>query len=319
MTSLKLQSHLLHACDYHSIDISRFAVPLAEDPVQTERELKKFLQSFAEKREVSRIEAQDMVTLSCSSDQPKFQKQHLTVRVGLGLYSKELEAQLIGLAQGETRTIRVGETTVIVSVEKIVREILPELTDALAERCGIPGVQTAEDVRTWCRYQQYDRLLEDPADDAFSYLAGAAIQNSAFALDPEEQRQAEVILYAAMNENSRLAGKTFDTAPEETFVHAFGISKQQMREQLKVTAEYTLKSAVLGQTIRQLQDCDYQAYLQKNATALQRPVEEIRQQKPMMEYLINTYSEIYMDTLERYVFRKLKEIGEKKYRLGQTS
>ena len=319
MHELKLNSRVKNVCDYRSIDISQFAVPLEPDQKRYERDLMNFCRVFAEKKEGSSVEKQDMVTMSCSSDNKKFQKEHLTVRVGLGLYSKELEEKITGMTKGETKTVMVGEDQVHVCIEKIVREIIPELTDELAVRSGIPGVESAEDARTYCRYKQYDEILEEPADEAFAYLAQRVLEGSQFELEEDELAEAEAMMIRSMDGHRLLQGKSFDEVSEDEFSEAFGFSKQTMADQLKQTGESTLKTAVLGQGMLSLREKDYEAYLEKRAAAVQRPVEEIRRENSRIEFLISTYSEFYMDTLEKYVFQKLKEVGEWKHRSGQNS
>lgn len=319
MHELKLKSKIINAYDYCSVDISKFAIPLEPDLKRYERDLLNFCKVFAEKEEVSNVAEQDIVTLSCSSDNPKFQKKHLTVRIGLGLYSKELEAKIIGMTMGETKSLTVGNDLVNVCIEKIVREIIPELTDELAVKSGIPDIQTAEDARTYCRYKQYDELLEEPADEAFAYLAQYVLNRSEFELDEEELTEANAIMLRGMNDHRLFQGKTFDEVTEEEFYEAFGFSKQTMLDNMKKTGEGTLKTAVLGQRLVTLYDKDYEEYLEKRATAMQRPMEEIRRENTEKEFIISTYSEFCMDTLEKYVFKKLKEVGEWKHRFAQNS
>lgn len=319
MHELKLKSKLINAYDYRNVDISKFAIPLEPDHKRYERDLLNFCKAFAKKEEVSNAAEQDIVTLSCSSDNPKFQKQHLAVRIGLGLYSKELEEKIIGMTMGETKSFTVGTDLVNVCIEKIVREIIPELTDELAAKSGIPDIQTAEDARTYCRYKQYDELLEDPADEAFAYLAQHVLDHSEFELDEKELAEANAIMLRSMNDHRLFKGKTYDEVTEEEFYEAFGFSKQTMLDNMKKTGESTLKTAVLGQKLVTLYDKDYEEYLEKRVTAVQRPIEEMRRENTEKEFLISRYSEFCMDTLEKYAFKKLKEVGEWKRRFAQNS
>lgn len=324
MPYLLLKSKLLQTCDYRSIDISRFAIPLCEDAAKTQRNLLHFRQQFAKKEEASEIAAHDIVTLSCVSENRKFQKTHLTIRIGLGLYSEELEEKLVGMCIGEERAMHVGEDAVTVTVEKIVRECLPEINDKLAQQCGITGVHTAEDIVTYCRYQQYDRMLEDPADDAFAYLAGKVMEDSVFTLDAEELDCARSMTMRSFESNSAFGGRKPDEIPEEEFTALFGTDKQTLLESMQAVGKSNLQVAVLGQVMKEkegglLTGQDYEAYLNKRAVASGHSVEEMKRKHPLTEYLLETYSAFYMDTIEAYVFQKLKEVGEWKHRFGQGS
>ena len=303
MEQLKLKSKPVNLLDYHSIDISQYAIPLKADQERYERDVKNFCKRFATKEDASEIVLQDMATISCSSENPKFQKEHITIRVGLGLYSKELEKKLTGMAVGETKTFTVGLDSVTVTAEKSIREIIPELTDELVSDSGIPDVKTVEDVYAYCRYKQYDDALEEAADEAGAYLAGEILELSSFELDDGELEAASKIVSKAVNVESLAQMLEEDTG-------SFGDQKQDVSAMIDQMAKHTLIAAVYAQSMTVLTKEDYEAYLDKLAVAKEEPVEEIRKNHPLVEYLIDTYNEFFIDTMEAYVFRKLKEIGE---------
>lgn len=305
MSLIKLKSKVKNIYDYCNIDISGFAIPLKADMAQCERDVKSFLKAFATKEEASEIAAQDMVTLSCSSENPKFNKRHITVRVGLCLYSKEFEDKIIGMSVGETKTITVGADNVTVEPERVVREILPKLTDEIAERSGISHLRTAEDVRTYCRYKQYDKLLEEAADDACAYFSRELINNSDFDLDESELAESVKILSEIMKFDSMEDMECdADTAGTEDD------TKRQFLASMDQMGTGMLKTAVLGQGIKELTESDYEEYLNKRVCATERPIEDIRMENTTVSYLINTYNELFTDMVEEYVLWKLKESGE---------
>lgn len=291
MSNLILKSKLIKICDYREVDLSRFAVPLTPDIARYERDLNNFLRRYAKKEEACDVAADDMVMLSCSSDNKKFQREHIALRVGLGLFSREFEQKLIGMRMGETKEITVSADAVTVTAEKILREVLPELTDELAAAIGIDGIKTAEDIRTYCRFKQYDDALEETADDACAHLANRVINASEFDLDQDELETTKQFIAGIMN---------FGAAQNEEFP----VSVDKM-------SESALKSAVCGQSIKTLTDEDYEEYLRKKSVALNCSIEAAREKYGMTQYIIDEYNSVFMDTLEAYVYRRLKELGEK--------
>lgn len=304
MEQLKLKSKAVNSCDYHSIDISSYAIPLRADQARYERDFKNFCRRFAAKEEAAEIKAQDMATISCSSENPKFQKEHITVRIGLNMYSRELEEKLIGMPVGETRTLFVGSDSVIVTVEKSVREVIPELTDELAASSGISYIKTVEDIYIYCRYKQYDDVLEEPADDASVYVSRQTMEHSAFDLDSKEIETAVQVASKIMNPDSLAKMADDVNMKEEAF---FGTDIASFIEDM---GKHMLMCAVLAQNMQVLTEEDYEAYLDKLAVATQRPKEDIRAEHPLVEFLLTTYNDIFTDTIEEYVFRRLKELGE---------
>ncbi len=289
MSELKLKSKLISGKDYHEVDLSAFAVPLSLDTDRYNRDLCNFQRHFAVKVQAETVAEQDTVTISCTSENPKFRKNHITLRVGFGLFSKELEGKLIGMNKGETKSFRVGADDVSVCVESVRREVLPELTDEFARSCGIQDIQTAEDIKKHCRFKQYDDILEEPADNAFVELAGKITENSVFQLDERELEASRQLVSALFQSNN---------VQENDFIDA-----AQMSESM-------LKSAVLGESIRTLTDADYAAFIDKKIVATGCTEEEARAKYGRDAYLIEEYDSIFMDTLEAYAFYRLKELGE---------
>ncbi len=315
---IKLKSKVLSIYPYQDIDVSEFAIELIEDERITQRHVQNFCKSFGSKQDVNTIEAQDIVTMSCESQNPKFNKKNLVVRIGLGLYSKDLEQQLIGAHVDETLELQVKGDDVTVSIEGIVREVIPELTDELAMLSPIDGVKTKEDVITYCRFKQYDEILEEPADEAFAFLAGKVAENSVFEYDEEELKLSKQKSLTMVEDNSLLEGKSFDDVSEEEFLELFGFSKQILKEQLELTGESTLKAALLGQEQKTLTMKDYDDYLIQKAVALGCTKEEASEKTSLFDYTLMTYSDLYLDFIEAYVMKRLKELGECKTQMNQN-
>lgn len=195
----------------------------------------------------------------------------------------------------------VGSDSVTVTAEKSIREIIPQLTDELALGSGIPDIKTVEDVYTHCRYKQYDDALEEAADEACAYLAKEVIDRSTYNLDKDELEISMKITSDIMN--LEVLAESFESEGSEN-------AEQEISAMLETIGESSLMSAVLAQNMTVLTEEDYEAYLNKLAVAQERSVEEIRETHPLTEYLINTYNGYFLDTIEAYVFYKLKELGE---------
>ena len=283
---LRLKSRLVQGCRFEDVDLSRFAVPLVPDAARTQEELDRFLRGFAQTIAVPDVEAGDMATIACRSSNPRFCRERITVRVGMGLYSRALEEALVGMRVGETRRVDVEGTDVEATVCACTRQVMPELTDELARRSGLPGVRTADDVREYCRFKQYDEAVEDNADDAFTYLGGEVVRRSDFELDEEEREVSLALAYSYLN-----LDEDEDVADEEA-----GYDRKQIAQQV---AESTLLAAALGQEETVITAEDYEEYLRRRATAFECTVEEMREREPLCEYLLCTYSDWYLEEAER--------------------
>ena len=308
---ISLKSRLLREGDPWQVDISEFMIPLTADQKLYERDLLNFRRKYAAVEDAPEIAAQDMVALTCTAESPRFCKEHLTIRVGLGLFSKELENQLIGWKPGQTGTVTVKGQPVNVTVEAIRRERLPEVDDALAERCGDPYIRTAEDIHAYCRGKQFDNALEGPLDEAFPYLVRKVIEESEFELDPDEETFSQELTVRQFAQSPMLRGKDLDSMPEEEFSGLYGVSKSEMISQMRRSGVYTLQCAVLGQAMleragKMPTEADYDAYLSR-FTDMGATEEQVRQEHPVIKYLLEQVGGDFMDELEALTLRRLKE------------
>lgn len=312
MTGLKLDSICKNAVDYHSIDIQQFAVSIQIDEAKLQQDIYNFRKRYATKIEAETVEKRDLLTLSCTSENKKFQKEHLSIRVGLGLFSKELELQLLGKKCPGEYDLTVKEVPVHVSLEKNVRECLPELTDELAASCGIEGIKTAEDVYHWCKGSQVDELLEDPADEAMGFIARSVMEGTEFELTEEEKEIAFAPLKKNLDHPLALDGKAYNEVTEEEFMEAYGVDRETLEENLRQTSVMSLKTALVAQSYLEeegklLTEEDYEKYLMRFVYHTESVTEEIRKEHPIKEFLLDEYCSYFLERVEEYAYQKLRE------------
>ena len=295
MQQLKLRSEIIKSCPFGSIDISAFIVPLKADEARYEQDIKKFCRKFAKKVMAQDAAEDDMATISCESENPKFQKKSITLRLGLGLYSKELEEKICGMKVGESKKITAEGDAVTVTLLSSEREIIPPLTDDLALKCADPDIKTAEDIKEYCRFKQYEDIVDERFDDAYSFFSKELLNRSEFSFKEDEIQASlsEAKKSMSPNAQSNVSEEDFDIAEFE-----------------QKLARSMLIAALFGQEMSSLTEADYEEYLEKTALASECSTEEVRSSEPVMEYLIYAYSDIFIEKTEKYVLKRLKREGE---------
>lgn len=306
-----LKSRLLRAGDPWQVDISEFKIPLTVDQRLYERDLLNFRRKYSTMEDAPEVAAQDMATLSCTSENPRFCKEHLTVRVGLGLFSRELENQLIGWKPGQSGMVSVKGQPVAVTVETVRRECLPEVDDALAARCDDPYIRTAKDIDVYCRGKQFDDILEEPLDEACPKLSQQTMAASEFQLDPEELAFSGNMMVDQFL-NGAMQGQDMDGISDEDFRERFFQSKEELLGGLRASGTYLLQATLLGLARREKQgrpvtQDDYAAWLRRYTDGTGKPEEEARREHPVLEYLLDQIGGDYMDELEAITLFRLKE------------
>ncbi len=304
-----LKSKLLRAGDPMEADISQFKVPLTVDEAVYERDLLNFRRRFAVTEEAEEVAAQDTVTLTCRSELPRFCKEHVGIRVGQGLFSRELENQLIGWKKGQSGAVTVKEKPVEVTVERIQRETLPEVDDALAARCGMPGIRTAADIHRYCRGKQFDETLGD-SDNAWNAnraIDDYVIATSEFELDPDELKFCEESTANAFR--SRI---DMDSMTDEEFQEQFSDSKENMLTFYREIGRHMLLETLLGLADRERAgrlptEDEYAAWLRRYMDLSGKSEEQVRAEHPHLDFLMDTVAGEYMDKVEALTLQRLKE------------
>ena len=115
------------------------------------------------------VQIGDLVTLTLCSENKKWNRSSLQLKVGANLFNRDLEQTLPGKQAGETYSVALYESSVQITVNSIQRTVIPELTDALICSLEIPGVSTLAQYRQKLR-EKYTAFYRE------SYLQWYAVQ-----------------------------------------------------------------------------------------------------------------------------------------------
>ena len=293
MSDIRINSKVTKMADYRTVDLSQFAVPLDVDEKAAEEQLIKYITRYSETAKCDSIEKRDLVELSCRSEAPRYNKEDLKIRVGLGLMGRDFENQLIGLKKGETRSLVVSDKKVEVSIREITREILPKVDDDFAKRCGIPGVSTAADLENYCLIPLLDEELDEPADNASAYLGGHVFDASEFVLDENE------------------ISMEYDETVKQLADRVPGDKVKEFAGQISIS---TVKAAAYGQKLledsgRLLTGADYKEHIEKRAVARECSTEDMKKEEPAVLYAIHEYSDTVLSLFETYATLQVIKYG----------
>ena len=148
--------------DYREVPFEHKVVLHQPDADYMRKKMNALTRSRKEMRKVEEIQPGDVVTLSLSSELPRFNKPLVPVTVGGGLYDAELEGQLPGLKVGETAKLTVQGKPVTVTVKDARRTVFPEPVDEdvkafAANTYDMEGIETVEAYRA--------KLIEEYVSD----------------------------------------------------------------------------------------------------------------------------------------------------------
>lgn len=240
------KSKAITVCDFRSLDPGKYAPPFEMTEEELDEKVKKLLTRHAEPHSAETVETDDFVTLNTSSDVPKFNKKAIALRVGKGLFSKALEDAIVGMAQGEEKTVALPEGKATVCVLAIQRRVLPPLTDETVGMLGMEGVETVEALKAQIVSEARAQYVEDMAEAVAVELSNEANERSTFELDDDERK--EVLKEGRDMANDMLASAGLDpkTCTDEQVLAVAGRTKREHYDFLETLSVDGLKSTVLG-------------------------------------------------------------------------
>ena len=287
------RSKVLDLYDIRQIDVSEFIDPFAMDEDELNAELDRIRSRRGVMVDAERVEPDDFVRLDCRSGTPKFQKTSLELRVGKGLFSRELEAAMIGMEPGETKTVTLSDAEAEVTIRSIRRRILPALTDELVASWDLDGVHSVEDLKKDLYAKAKGQYVEEVAEPLAAALSQAVNERSRFELDPEEVLAVEAEGREMAADMLRSAGVDPETADDEAVRAVAGRTKAEHFEFLRYLSVDGLKSAAIGAAQMKAEGAsvteeDYHKALAYNAEGLGVSVEEAARIMPWPKFLRQT-------------------------------
>ena len=240
------RSKAIDIFDYREIELSQYAEPFSMDETELAERLDKVRARHAVMAEAKTVENDDFVTLDAASKISRFQKTGITVRVGKGLYSRELEAAMLGMTVGEERVIALPDAEARLTVRSIRRRILPELRDETVASWQLGGVETVEQLIEQVKAEARAQYVTDMAEAVEVEVCSEACSRSTFALDPEELREVETEGQAMAEDMLRSAGLDPAAASDEEVMAVSGRTKQEHYDFLRSISRDGLRDAVTG-------------------------------------------------------------------------
>lgn len=306
-----LRTKVVSAWDYRQGDLTSFCQPFEVDREQLAEDLQFLRKKHSLLVPADRVEEGDIVTLCCRSEKPKFQKDSIPVNVGKGLYSRELEAQLPGLAVGDERKLTAQGAEVVVRVLKIERTVLPELTDEFVAE-HFESVHTAAELENWYIGNQMEAHLRQKAAEAAEALKAQALAESVIDVDEDERAQAWAAGDRIAREHWRMNGLPLEEMTDEQAQEILGYpTAQAFADWFAGLSADEVSSAALGWELlaaegREPTEEGYREAVRRMTEEEGVKPEDLTDYTPAA-YARQVCAEHYQDVLEEYAYQIIKE------------
>ena len=306
-----MRTKVISAWDYRQGDVSPFCQPFEADRERLAEDLQFLRKKHSFLVPADRVEQGDIVTLCCRSEKLKFQKDSIPVNVGKGLYSKELEAQLPGMAVGEERKLTAQSAEVIVRVLNIQRTVLPELTDEFVAK-NFEGVHTVAELEDWYIRGQLEEYLRQKATEAAEALKAQALKESVIDVDEDERAQAWASGEQIVREQWRMNGLPLEEMTDEQAQEILGYpTAQAFADWFAGLSADEVSFAALGWELLRAEGREPTEESYREAVRKMMEEEGVKPED-LRDYTLSAYArqvcaEHYQDVLEEYAYQIIKE------------
>jgi hypothetical protein len=188
----------------------------------------------------------DIVTVTLNGPTKKFTRT-TQIRLGAGLFDKDLEKELIGKKTGKG-TFTHSEGKIDYEITKIERMIIPDVTDDMVKAENIAGVNTLQELIS---YYYRETLRTELAKESYAFTEKYFLPRCEFTIATED--------VAGMTEHemercrgiSESMGKVFDQMTKEELMGAVGFPDiPSFKQMLHVYYNRVLRTALLGTALK---------------------------------------------------------------------
>ena len=295
---IRLRTCAENVCDYRSIDITEYIKGFTADEAQLQKDITRMLRAYGRREETDVVSEGDTVTLNCASKNPRFSKNEIPVVIGRGLFSRELEKELVGKKTGHSYVISVEDTPVEVTVMRCIHTVLPELSDESIASLGMEGISSVRELKKRCLERQIEGfILEDETPDmASAYVWQQVAKDSIVKRDPEEEKHVKERAHKRVIE---LREDMKDENEEDRFEPDDQMLENIFLSELDLAAVGTVYAE---RENRLLTEDDYEDYIEKLHEAYpEKTVEQLRAENDKEIFAISSYADILANMIDGYV------------------
>ena len=311
---IELKSKVLNIFNYKDVDISSFDVHYEPDVEKIEKRLLLLQKKNAQIVEAEEVLSDDVVVLTCKSENKRFNKESISVIVGKGLFSKELEKNLLGMKKAEEKELVINGDKVWVYINIISRTVIPELTDEVVIKWNFEGIKSVKELRKWVMDKVYEEFILDDeyVDLAVACISKKVVEKSTFALDDGECSKVEQEMMKRVRSILGEQGLSPETVTQEQAKEILGSSIYDYITMAKGLYLDSLKIAVIGNKLMKEEHHlitieDYEIEVKGYAEFQGHAIEEEKKIYTLEDYMKQHYASYYLDILSKYALKYFKE------------
>jgi|GEM_PF-1091667 len=308
------KSKLVKAFDFRDAKVSEELLAIELDV----KDILKQLSNIAKKNAATIepddcVKPEDMILLEMESTLEKYNKKNVPISVGMGLFNKKFEEQLVGAKKGEVITINVDEHAVKAKVLSIKRRIIPPLTDELIVKENMEGINSVAELKDYLYNEKVSQLINER-----SYSLNYEVLQQVAAQSEYQVAEEDVKLLCGEELNRcRAISRTvdnmvFDEMTADEFVARVACnSLEQFKKKIKKGYEAELKMALVGMSMAKEEEVvfdalSYEEVIKEDIKAEPMDIETAKLFRPFLRYVAFSYTGFLRSKISEYYRNKFQ-------------
>ncbi|NMM64497.1 hypothetical protein HBE96_17930 [Clostridium sp. P21] len=307
------KSKVLEIYDFRNVKITEELLKIEID----KSEIDNSLMLVAKKNAVSidaddEVKKGDQVIVEMESSLDKFNRKNLPIVVGMGLFNKSFEDELLGMKKNEVKSTNVDESSVTVKIMSIKRKVIPKVTNEMIKKLDIKGIGTIDEFKRNIYNEKVTEIKVDKLQKICWMVLDEAIKKSKFLVledDIEKLCDSELDRCRAIAKKENLVFEEMTKEQMEARVPASTV--EEFREYLKKYYADELKSTLTAMKLAEeekviFDENKYDEYIKEEAKSHYKgDIEAAKAMNPFLRYISLQYS--------MYLYRKIEKYFETKF------
>ncbi|SCL85862.1 hypothetical protein [Sporanaerobacter sp. PP17-6a] len=309
-----LSSEIIKEFNFREADISGEDLTYTIDKNDIEKEILRIRKKNKISSEVPEVRKGDIAVCSLKSGNPKLNKESIAINVGLGLFEKKIEDELIGMTKGQDKNVVVDGINVDIKVLSITRREIPELNDEMVKKEKIDNITTANCLIAKLYEDQKNKVLDSKLYNLTENVIKQVIAKSKFDINEEDIEYLSGLEIQKARELAAVEGLTLETMTEDDFNGRIPV--KSYKEFLKMVKNMeTARFPVLllgiyngGRNGYKPSREEYEESIREYYTMYKLNPEDAKKAITFEYYESNQYQSYYREIIKNYYIKKYEEV-----------
>lgn len=295
------KSRAVNIVDYRSIKIPNNLIEIPTTEISAA--IFKVEKKYAHYEKVQSIMVGDLVTMDLESSIEKYNKQSLPVVVGLGLFNKSFEEQILSLNIFETAIISLNDSKIKTTITNIERKVINPVTDEMIKAENIDGVLTVDEYKKYI----YDEVVSNALTEISEFVLSEVLNSSEFKLLEEDFNSLFENELVKLRKFAELENMVLEKMTEQELGMRIGQPSLQSFEEILrmnwyplILKEYLISMSIAKEEKIEFNENSYEIFMDSKINQNNYSMKDAKALNPYLQYLIHSYRNYACEKIKDY-------------------